>query len=98
MGMHLQYLNREMKSEVMYSLVSLISNVNLNSEKISESAYLKKFILESYKVNRNERPSVSQLSDIFRKYECEKPGSLAALYGQRLELMASKNNNNDFWV
>lgn len=95
---HLYYLNRKIDSKVMDALVLLICNHNLNDQNISKSEEFKEFILRSYSVPREERASVSQLSDMFKKYNCLKPGTLACSYAKALEEMAYKNNNQKFWV
>ena len=81
----------------MNELSLLILNENLN-EDLSENQKFNNFVLKAYQSKRETRPSVSQLSDLLRKYGCEKPGTLACLYAVKLEEMAKKENNQHFWV
>lgn len=91
------YLNRIIDKKVMASLSLLIFNNDLNS--INENSKdFKDFIQTAYSVKREDRPSVSQLSDIFRKYNCKMPGTLACMYAKRLEAMAQLDSNINFWV
>lgn len=98
MNRHLYYLNRILNKEVLNSLVLLIAESDLNNQDIENNQYFKNFVLNCFNVNRESRPSVSQLLDILAKYDCKKPGTLACLYAKKLEAMARKNLTPNFIV
>jgi len=95
---HLYYLNREIDSKIMVAIVNLISSRDLNDKNTSESKEFGNLISASYRVKREKRPSVSQLSEFFKKYKCKLPGTLACIYAKKLEAIAIQNNNLSFWV
>lgn len=97
MNYNFYYLNRVIHQSVMDKLSSLIFHNDLNEVSLKSNDF-NEFILASYSVRREERPSVSQLSDIFKKYNCKKPGTLACLYAQELEKKAQQDNDEKFWV
>lgn len=96
--MYLKFLNRTIHENVIAKLSQVILNLDLNDPDVGTNSYFKSFVQEAYKVSRNERPSVSQLADMFRMYKCVSPGTLATKYAMQLEIMAQRNNNLEFRV
>ena len=97
---YLYYLNREIDSTVMDRLVLFMTGVDLNSNLyiLKENPLFKEFLLSSFKVKREYRPSVSQLADFFKSGGCNLPGSLAYEYVKGLESMARTLNHVNFIV
>lgn len=46
------------------------------------------FIVQAYQVTRDERPRISELSDLLKNYGFEDPGTLAVLYAHCLYVLA----------
>lgn len=98
---HLYYLNRDLDKRILEMLASFIFQSDLRNqsvEKLASRKDFKKLIELSFSIKRENRPSVSQLSDFFRKYGCKKPGTLACRYAIELEKRARKNGDTEFRV
>lgn len=97
---HLYYLNREIHAEVLNNLALFITHTDLcqDLEYLKKNYFFKKFTTSAFKVSREQRPSVSQLSDYFRTSNCPLPGSLACEYAKELEAMAKQSGYANFTV
>ena len=96
--MHLKLLNRVISKGVMSSLSELILNSDLNDSEVFLNKYFKNFVEASYKVKREQRPSVSQLADMFRSQKCSTPGTIATKYAIQLENLAFIDGIAEFRV
>lgn len=84
-----EMLTRKICPSVEELLNSFTHVPDLNNLKPEDWLLFYKFIHGAFGVTRNERPGVSQLSDILRKKNCHKPGSLAVLYAHGLYILAN---------
>lgn len=98
MGRYIYYLNRRINPTILEKLARIIELLDLNHPQIEKEFLFFDFVMASFKVAREERPAVSQLSDILKKHGCQRPGTLAIRYAIQLENLALEHKIKHFIV
>lgn len=81
-------LVRSINDEIKSSLQFLLNKVTHEIKTPDQWAAFYDLIRIAYLAKREERPSVSQLSQIFKKHGIQKHGKLAVIYAHALYVLA----------